>query len=109
MNDALSILLQEAIACDLTEEQLAEAASAAAQAITSARAAVSIAETALESNRTSINVREGRATNQAAEMAKRRAAFTKKYYLGTFKAGLGDEAALRIQEDAEHSILLDSI
>jgi hypothetical protein len=109
MDDALTILLNEAVNGGFTEDELRLGAADAETAIAKAREKLADAESAIEDNAHSIKIRQQRSDTMAAETAKRRSSYNKKFYAGTYKSSLVDESAERIQEDMQHSILLDSV
>lgn len=109
MNDELSLTLQEAIDSGFTEDELSATAVNKEADIAAASSAVSESDQKIEDNKHSIDARENRKRNTLAEFAKRRAAFTKKEFAGTWKSRLTDEGLLRQQEDGELAVLQASI
>lgn len=108
MDDAITILLREAIDCDAA--QLLASITDSEAAIAAARQAVSDAEQAEIDNRESIAVREKRLAALLDDTGKRRNKFVKDYFENkSFKYGLKDESAVWVTENAQVEILRASI
>ncbi len=109
MDDAITQLLNQAIASNLTSDELLASVADATTAIAAAHEALSDKNQAETSNRESIAVRAKRLATLLEETQERRNAFIKKFYRGSFKFGLADESSTWVSEDAQAQILRASI